>query len=80
MNAGSSYRQANSSLTLLAYSTEYSNKVGDEFAGLGSILDTVSEDTEDTASLCNFILYLRHIQAFFLSEKVSEDTEDTVLS
>ena len=75
MNAGSSYRQANSSLTLLAYTTEYSNKVGDEFAGLGSILDT-----EDTASLCNFILYLRHIQAFFLSEKVSEDTEDTVLS
>ena len=48
--------------------------------GLGSILDTVSEDTEDTAQLYLFNVSLTHFQALLLMVSVSKylkDTEDT---
>ena len=51
-------------------------------AGLGSILDTVSEDTEDTAHLYLFNVSWTHFQAFLLMVSVSKylkDTEDTAL-
>ena len=49
-------------------------------AGLGSILDTVSKDTEDTAHLYLFNVSSTHFQAFLLMVSVSKylkDTEDT---
>ena len=49
-------------------------------AGLGSILDTASKDTEDTAHLYLFNVSLTHFQAFLLMVSVSKylkDTEDT---
>ena len=52
------------------------------WAGLGSILDTVSKDTEDTAPSCILsYLYLRYIFSQLLLmvsvSKYLKDTEDT---
>ena len=49
-------------------------------AGLGSILDTVSEDTENTANSYFLNVSLPHFQAILLMVSVSkylEDIEDT---
>ena len=48
--------------------------------GLGSILDTVSKDTEDTANLYLSRVSSTHFQTFLLTVSVSKylkDTEDT---
>ena len=48
--------------------------------GLGSILDTVSKDTEDTALSSILSVSLTHFQALLLMVSVSKylkDTEDT---
>ena len=50
--------------------------------GLGSIFNTVSQDTEDTAQSCILFFSWIHFQASLLSEKVSQVskyTEDTAL-
>ena len=57
-----------------------SNHFWREIPGLGSILDTVSEDTEDTANLYLFNASLPHSHVILLLVTVSkylEDTEDT---
>ena len=45
--------------------------------GLGSILDTVSKDTEDTANLYLKKVFSTHFQTFLLMVSVSKYLKDT---
>ena len=60
--------------------TTFSSRVCVHQPGLGSILDTVSKDTEDTALASILSVSWIHFQAILLMVSVSkylEDTEDT---
>ena len=48
-----------------------------KLAGFGSILDTVSEDTEDTAYLYLLNVSWPHFQTFVLMVSVSKHLKDT---